>query len=206
MTSDGVATLEKKNTDKYRAIIEAAIQVFGEHGYHNARVVKIARAAGVAEGTVYLYFRNKQDLLVSAFREKMDVFTSAVERELLGGGGVPASVKLRRLVELHFNRLGGDYTLALFFQIHLRQPDDTIRSAISGPLARYARVIDAVVDEGTASGEFLTGLNKKLARQIIFGAMDEVVSNWVRAQGKYSLPEQAAPVFAFLLRGLTGKH
>ncbi|HUW66063.1 MAG TPA: TetR/AcrR family transcriptional regulator [Spirochaetia bacterium] len=196
---------EKKNTDKYRAIIEAAIRVFGEHGYHNARVVKIARAAGVAEGTVYLYFRNKEDLLVSAFREKMDEFTTRVERELAGLGEAGAAEKLRRLVDMHLQRLGGDYTLALFFQIHLRQPEDTVRTAIAGPLARYARVIEALAEEGMAAGEFLPGQNKKLIRQMVFGAMDEVVSNWVRARGKYSLPEQAGPVFAFLLRGLAGR-
>ena len=156
----------------------------------------------MAEGTVYLYFRNKEDLLVSAFREKMEAFTGEVAGRLAEPGG--AAEKLRRMVDMHLVRLGEDYTLALFFQIHLRQPEETVHNAIAGPLARYARLIEAVVEEGMASGEFLPGQNTKLARQMIFGAMDEVVSNWVRARGKYSLPGQAGPVVAFLLRGLAG--
>jgi TetR/AcrR family fatty acid metabolism transcriptional regulator len=193
---------DRKNSDKYRAIIEAAIEVFAEHGYHNARVVKIARAAGVAEGTVYLYFRNKEDLLVSAFREKMETFTGEVAGRLAEPGG--AAEKLRRLVDMHLAGLGADFTLALFFQIHLRQPEEAVHDGIAGPLARYARLIEGVVEEGMASGEFLPGLNKKLVRQMIFGAIDEVVSNWVHARGKYSLPGQAGAVSAFLLRGLAG--
>jgi len=198
------APLARKNSDKYRAIIEAAIRVFGEFGYHQARVAQVAREAGVAEGTVYLYFRNKEDLLVSAFREVMEHFTASVERELASVRG-PVAARLRRVVEMHFASLGEDYTLALFLQIHLRQPENRIREAIAPPLARYARIIQDLLREGMASGEFLPGQDVRLLRQMVFGAMDEVVSNWVRAGGKYSLPQQVPAVFTFLLRALTGK-
>jgi len=200
-------TPERKNSDKYRVILEAAIRVFARYGYHHARVGEIARAAGVAEGTVYLYFRNKEDLLVSAFREKMDAFTHEVAARLAPAGAGArggAAEKLRRVVEMHLSRLGADYDLALFFQIHLRQPEESVRNAIAGPLARYARLIEDVVEAGMASGEFLAGQNKKLVRQMVFGAIDEVVSNWVRSRGKYSLAGQAGALSAFLLRGLTG--
>ena len=164
--------MAKKTGEKYRNIIEAAITVIAQHGYHNSQVSKIAKEAGVADGTIYLYFQNKEDLLISLFRVKMNEFTIIVRRELKDHQ--PAMEKLARLITMHFSRLEADRNLALVLQIQLRQSDPAIRAGIAPPLKEYFNVIEDIVKEGLDSGEFRSDLDIRVARQMIFGTLDEV--------------------------------
>ena len=75
-----VITLETKINPKYKQIIDAAVIVIAENGYHQAQVSKIAKQAGVADGTIYLYFKNKEDILISVFQEKMGVFVENLKK------------------------------------------------------------------------------------------------------------------------------
>lgn len=72
----------KKEKPKYNQILDAAVEVIAENGFHRSQVSKIAKKAGVADGTIYLYFKNKEDLLVSLFQNKMGNFTSESGRQL----------------------------------------------------------------------------------------------------------------------------
>lgn len=74
----------RRNKPKYKQIIDAAVVVIAENGYHNAQVSKIAKQAGVADGTIYLYFKNKEDVLISLFQEKMGQFVEKIYEELAG--------------------------------------------------------------------------------------------------------------------------
>src|SRR4051794_14081424 len=76
----------KKNKPKYMQIIDAAVVVIAEHGYHQAQVSKIAKQAGVADGTIYLYFKNKEDILISLFEEKMGTYIEKIEAMMAGKG------------------------------------------------------------------------------------------------------------------------
>src|SRR5438067_7422732 len=104
---------------KRDAILRAAIDIFADRGYFNAQVADVARAAGVAAGTVYLYFRSKDDLLISIFERSMRE-ALAEGKKVVEGVDDPRE-RLRRVAGLHLTRLGRDRNLAVVFQVELRQ-------------------------------------------------------------------------------------
>lgn len=192
--------MSKKTKDKYQAIIDAAVKVIAKYGYHDAQVAKIAREAGVAEGTIYLYFHNKEDVLVSIFKEKMGEYIALVRDELQKTAGPLEKLKL--LIQMHFTKLEANRDLAAVLQIQLRQSHPSIRQRITEPLKGYYRLIEEIIAEGIAKNVFRENLNVYLTRQVIFGSMDEVATCWVMAQKPYSLSAQAPPVFDLLANAL----
>ncbi|WP_347489984.1 TetR/AcrR family transcriptional regulator [Desulfoscipio sp. XC116] len=190
----------KRTGEKYYAIIEAAVKVIAENGYHNSQVSKIAKEAGVADGTIYLYFKNKEDLLISLFKVKMGDFTAGARHELKDLKN--PFTKLARLIYLHFNRLESDRNLALVLQIQLRQSETSIREGIAGPLKLYFNIIEEIISAGVESNAFRQDINRKLARQMIFGTMDEVATSWVMSSHHYNLTNQIEPVYYLLARAL----
>lgn len=175
----------KKNKPKYSQILDAAVIVIAENGYYQAQVSKIAKQAGVADGTIYLYFKNKEDILVSLFEEKMGEFVEIIKKRTAGIES--AAEKLFMLVESHLSLLAENHHLAVVTQLELRQSNKEIRWRINEVLKRYLRVIDEIVALGVEKGEFQSGLNVRIVRQMIFGTLDEVVTNWVMSERKYDL-------------------
>ena len=104
-----------RDPDTPQQIIDAAVRVFARNGFYNSRVSDIAREAGIASGTIYLYFKTKDEILVTLFREKMAGFVSALRKEIAGEADAPA--KLRRLVRLHFEPLEARPELAEVVQL-----------------------------------------------------------------------------------------
>ncbi|WP_338750524.1 TetR/AcrR family transcriptional regulator [Bacillus sp. FJAT-52991] len=193
----------KKNKPKYRQIIDAAVVVIAENGYHQAQVSKIAKQASVADGTIYLYFKNKDDILISLFREKMGDFVAKI-REAVAGKSTAAE-KLLVLVENHFKILSEDPHLAVVTQLEVRQSIKELRLQINAVIKDYLLLIDDVLKEGVRTGEFKGSLNILLARQMIFGTMDETVTTWVMNDQKYDLKSLASEVGDMLLNGFSAR-
>ncbi|MEQ2526938.1 TetR/AcrR family transcriptional regulator [Bacillaceae bacterium CLA-AA-H227] len=193
----------KKDRPKYMQIIDAAVIVIAENGYHQAQVSKIAKQAGVADGTIYLYFKNKEDILISLFQEKMGNFVEKIEEKI--AGKQVAAEKLLKMVETHFKILSEDPQLAIVTQLELRQSNKELRLRINNVLKGYLKVIDQILIEGMESGEFASDLDVRLARQMIFGTMDETATTWVMSDLKYDLQALAAPVHKLLLHGCSTK-
>ncbi len=191
----------KKNRPKFKQIIDAAVVVIAENGYHQSQVSKIAKQAGVADGTIYLYFKNKEDILVSLFQEKMGQFIEKIEEEIKPIES--ASLKLLKLIEMHFSQLSQDHHLAIVTQLELRQSNKELRQKINDVLKPYLVLMDSIVQEGIDQGIFEQNLNKRLIRQMIFGTLDEMVTNWVMKEQKYNLLGQAEVIHDLLLNGLT---
>ncbi|MFE4810390.1 TetR/AcrR family transcriptional regulator [Peribacillus simplex] len=189
----------KSNRPKYNQIIEAAVIVIAQNGYYQAQVSKIAKQAGVADGTIYLYFKNKEDILISLFHEKMGSFVEQIEEEIKGK--TTASDKLHVLIQTHFKNLSEDVNLAIVTQLELRQSNKELRLRINDVLRGYLNLIDQIIIEGKENGEFLPDLNNLLARQMIFGTIDETVTTWVMNEQKYSLPDLAPDVHRLLIGG-----
>lgn len=133
-------------------IIDAAVIVIAENGYHNAQVSKIAKQAGVADGTIYLYFKNKEDVLISLFQEKMGQFIEKVQEEIVEVN--TASERLYMLIDKHFSFLASDYSLAVVTQLELRQSNKELRLKINDVLKDYLTVIDTILQKGIETGEF----------------------------------------------------
>lgn len=193
-------TFLKKNKPKYNQIIEAAVEVIAENGYHASRVSNIADRAGVADGTIYLYFENKEDILVSVFKEKMGSFISKVEKSIAEKDD--ASDKLYTLIHSHFSQLNKDRSLAIVTQLELRQSKPELRREINNVLKSYLNIIDSIVHLGMENEQFRNDINPKLIRQMIFGTLDETVTSWVMKAHRYSLVDQIEDVHKLLLNGL----
>jgi TetR/AcrR family fatty acid metabolism transcriptional regulator len=192
--------LVKKDKPKYKQIVDAAVIVIAENGYHQAQVSKIAKQAGVADGTIYLYFKNKEDILISVFQEKMGVFVSRLE-EILSIDNT-ASEKLGLMIESHFSLLASDIHLAIVTQLELRQSNTEIRMRINGVLREYLILMDKILVLGMESGEFDNTMDIRLARQMVFGTMDETITTWVMNDHKYDLVELAPKVHRLLMKGM----
>lgn len=193
--------MSRKNQPKYKKIIDAAVTVIAENGFDQAQISKIAKKAGVADGTIYLYFKNKEDLLISLFREKMGLFIESIEEEIDQKADVDE--KLFALIDMHFRQLSADYHLAIVTQLELRQSNKGLRAKIGEVLKRYLAVIDDILEKGIKRGVFDPNLDIRLARQMIFGTIDETATNWVLNERKYNLTALAAPVNDLLIHGLT---
>ncbi|CAM4176861.1 MULTISPECIES: TetR/AcrR family transcriptional regulator [Bacillus] len=187
----------KKNRPKYNQIIDAAVIVIAEKGYHQAQVSKIAKQAGVADGTIYLYFKNKEDILISLFQEKMGEFVETIRQKT---AGIESAVsKLFMLVETHFLLLSQNDPLAIVTQLELRQSNQELRLKINEVLKGYLQVMDEILETGIKQGEFQADLNVRVARQMIFGTVDEVVTNWVMSDHKYDLVALSKTVHGLLI-------
>jgi TetR/AcrR family transcriptional regulator, fatty acid metabolism regulator protein len=190
-----------KDPDKPQQIVEAAIRVFARNGYYNSRVSDIAREAGIASGTIYLYFRTKEEILVTLFREKMAAFVAHLRREIAGEGD--AEVKIRRLVELHFTVLEQSPALAEVVQVELRQGHKFFRGASAHEVSAYFELIGSVLEEGVASGHFRADVPVKVATKVLFGAMDQIATSWVLGKRGYRLVDAADAVATIFLKGVT---
>lgn len=185
-----------KKGEKYLQILDAAVKEFAENGYHRTQVARIAKEAGVADGTIYLYFTSKEDILVSLFAEKMGDFVSQLKEKLARVTGFKE--QLRTLIAHHLEVLGSNPAQAMVTQIELRQIDPWINQGISGPLKSYFKVIEEVIRSGQQEGLVREDLDVRLARKILFGAVDEVVTCWVMTEKKYELSSLADPIFSIL--------
>jgi TetR/AcrR family transcriptional regulator, fatty acid metabolism regulator protein len=190
----------KKRGPKYTQIIEAAITVIAENGYHAAQVSKIAKQAGVADGTIYLYFANKEDLLISIFKEKMGEFIKNTAAELEDITSIEE--KLFILIKRHFQLLSQHTHLAIVTQLELRQANTSLRTNIAKVLKPYLTLIHTILNEGIDKGIVSAELDVRLAGQMIFGSVDETVTNWVLNEQKYDLVSLAKPLHHMLVHGI----
>jgi TetR/AcrR family transcriptional regulator, fatty acid metabolism regulator protein len=188
---------------KRALILRAATRVFARHGYFNAQVADLAREAGVAAGTVYLYFRSKDDLLASIF-ERVMRDARAEARAALKGIDNPIE-RLRTLARLHLDRLGRDRDLAVVFQVELRQSTKFMERLSSTHLREYLGLIRDTIADAQARGLFRRNVNPTVAAKVVFGALDEMATNWILSKRKYSLAAEADAVMDLLVHGLIAK-
>ncbi len=186
--------------DKRDLILRAATRVFAQNGYFQSQVADVARVAGVAAGTVYLYFEGKDDLLVSIFERSMGEVI-AEGRAALEGVADPAE-RLRRIARLHLGRLGRDKHLAVVFQVELRQSVKFMERFSATFLQDYLKLIRDTIAGGQHSGAFRKGISPTTAAKIFFGALDEMATNWMLSRRKYDLTAEADAVVDLFINGV----
>jgi TetR/AcrR family transcriptional regulator, fatty acid metabolism regulator protein len=190
-----------KNPEKYDAILRAAISVFSRNGFFNSKVADVAREAGVADGTVYLYFKNKDHILVSIFEYVMD---EAIEQggEAIAGIDDPRT-KLERIAELHLARMGADRQLAVVCQVELRSSIKFMEQFSQTRITEYLDLIRSIIRDGQERGIFRKTVDANIASKVFFGALDEMVTNWVLSHKTYDLRSTAAPVIDLFFDGVS---
>lgn len=187
-------------TDKREAILRAAITVFAHNGYFNAKVADIAREAGVADGTVYLYFKSKEEILHSIFDRSVDEAVAEVKKQLATISD--PREKLRQIALLHLERLGADRDLAVVFQVELRGSTKFMEEFSAAGFAEYLTLIRTTFEEGQRAGLFRADLNSKVVSKILFGALDEMATNWILSKRRYKLAPLADQVVDIVLNGV----
>jgi TetR/AcrR family fatty acid metabolism transcriptional regulator len=192
--------MRSKQPDKHQRILEAAVKVFANKGFFQAKVSEIAREAGVADGTVYLYFKSKDDLLISVFEVKM---REVIQRFREAVSGLPdAHSRLARLVELHLGGFQANPDLAAVFQVELRQSYRFMREYAKGELKEYLDLLGEILEQGRREGVFRSDIPASLMKRFIFGAIDEIVSTWVMSGMKYDLGGSAGHLMELFFRGI----
>ena len=186
--------------DKRDLILKAATKLFARRGFFNTQVADVAREAGVAAGTVYLYFRSKDDLLISIFDRTMHEGLEA-GRQALAGVNDPVE-RLRRLARVHLERLGQDRDLAVVFQVELRQSTKFMERFSSTLLRDYLHAIRDAVAEAQTAGRFRREVSPTFAAKMLYGALDEMATNWILSRRRYALAAQADPVVDLFINGM----
>ncbi len=189
---------------KRELILRAATDVFAERGYFTAQVADVARAAGVAAGTVYLYFRSKDDLLISIFERSMRE-ALAEGRRAVAEIRNPAE-RLRHFARLHLARLGRDRNLAIVFQVELRQSTKFMERFSSTLLRDYLGLIRAAIADGQTAGIFRASVNPTAAAKVFFGALDEMATNWILSRRRYLLEADADIVVDLFVNGARSRR
>jgi len=192
----------RRSDDKRSRILQAAVKVFARRGYFASRVADVARRAGVADGTIYLYFRNKEDILVSLFDEVMSAHLEGKRREL--EPDAPAPLRLRSIAERHLGLLGRNRDLAVVFQVELRQSTKFMERFTASWLQDYFALIAEVIEQGQREGSLRADLPVKIATKAFFGVLDEMVTSWILSGKQYDLQALAGPVVDLFLRGAGG--
>jgi TetR/AcrR family fatty acid metabolism transcriptional regulator len=186
--------------DKREAILRAAISVFAHNGYFNSKVADIAREAGVADGTVYLYFKSKEDILHSIFDRSVEEALDAARNQVKQVSD--PREKLRQIALLHLERLGADRDLAVVFQVELRGSTKFMEEFSAAGFAEYLQLIRATFEEGQRAGMFRADLNAKVVSKVLFGALDEMATNWILSKRRYKLGPMADQVLDIFLNGV----
>lgn len=189
--------------DKREAILRAATKVFATKGFFNSKVSDIAAAASVADGTVYLYFKGKDDILHSIFDRAMEEFIHIAQRELVEIKD--PKEKLEKLAHLHLSRLGADRDMAVVFQVELRGSTKFMLEFSAAGFSEYLDIIRSTIDSGQKAGQFRADIKPVVAAKIFYGALDEMATNWILSKKSYPLAPMADEVIKIFFGGLLAR-
>jgi TetR/AcrR family fatty acid metabolism transcriptional regulator len=190
----------RSSASKRERILRAAIDVFAKNGYFNAKVSEIAKAAGVADGTIYLYFDGKEDLLVTIFREHTRSYLQSLERAIAHVRR--ADERLRIAIRHHLETLGRDRSLAIVAQVELRHSLKFMSLLSQQEVADYLNMLRKIVEEGQSEGVFRRNLHPALVAKAVFGILDEMVTSWMLSEKEYEPAAQAEQIADLILTGL----
>ena len=196
--------VKEKDRGKHDQIIEAAVKVFAKKGFYNAKVSEIAREASVADGTIYLYFKNKDDILISLFEEKMQMLILRVE-EAISKVDDPLD-KVRAFVAQHLFMIEEHKHLAEVMQIELRQSSKFMRRYVPVKFLEYLDIVGKIIADGKKAGAIRSDVMPAIAKRALFGALDEMLLYWVLAKNpKYSLEESVEQINHLFIDGLRAR-
>lgn len=191
----------ERRAEKRLAILEGAVRVFAEKGFFNTTVAEIARSAGVADGTIYLYFKSKDDLLLSIFDEKMQELCTLARAAI--EGETSAVEALRKVCIVHLAAVEENPSLAAVLIVELRQSNAFVRDIEKPRLVEYLDLLAEIVRRGQTTGEFRSDVHPAAVKRALFGALDEIALGWLLARRKFDLSRTAREMADMFVRGLT---
>lgn len=189
----------KQKTAKYLAIIEGAGAAFAHLGFYRTTISQIAGQAGVADGTIYLYFKNKEDILYQYIQFKTERFFKRIRKAVDAGEG--AEEKLRQLIRCHLREFQNDRDMAVIFQSEVRYRRDIVPQ-VKDISKLYLDYLTEIIELGQMEGLLRQDLFMGLVKRFILGAVEGMINTWVAADGKYDLESMADPLVDLYLGGI----
>ena len=193
--------MQKDKTKKYYDILKSAGAVFASLGFHKATIAQIAKEADVADGTIYLYFKNKNDILYQFMNHKTQTVFKKMHDAV--GKADNAEDKLRNLIKCHLDEFQRDENMAVIFQSETRYRRD-LEPQIKDISKMYLELLSDIIEQGQIEGKMRQDLFVGLAKRFVLGAVEGVISTWVAADGKYDLVSMSDPLVDLFLNGLKG--
>lgn len=192
---------KRKNTEKYYKIIDAATKIFAKKGFHQARISEIAREAQIADGTIYIYFENKDDILISLFEEQMNaVLDNMVEK--ISEQNNPIK-KLEKFALTHLQLIEQNKNLAEIIQVEIRQSSKFMKEYKNEKFTQYLDLVGKIIQEGQENGVFKKEVIPGVAKRAFFGALDEMSRFWVLSSRKrYDIKTSAKQISEYFLYGI----
>jgi TetR/AcrR family fatty acid metabolism transcriptional regulator len=188
---------------KRERILDAAVRVFAEQGFYHAKVAQIAQLAGVADGTIYLYFKSKDDLLISLFEDRMTEVNAKLREALAAARD--AVDRLRRIVRLHLALVEQNLPMAEVISVELRQSSKFVKEYANPKFVEFLRLIAGAISDGQQSGELRRDVDPQLIARSLFGALDEIALSWLMKKEKFDLQRAAADLEKLFVDGLVLK-
>ncbi|MBC8234662.1 TetR/AcrR family transcriptional regulator [bacterium] len=185
---------------KRRQILDAAVKVFAQNGFYNSKVLDIAKEAGVANGTVYLYFPSKDDILISIFEEQMGELIDYMEREIQKEIG--SLNKLQKLVSMQMHLIETNSELTELLLVELRQSKKFLRSNATDMMSKYIDMISDILREGIAEGTIDENIDVTIVGTMLFSAVEGLATRWILEGASYSLDKATDTVIKVFLNGI----
>ena len=183
-------------------LLKAAVKVFAKQGFYKARVEEIAKEAGVATGTTYLYFENKDDILISIFEEEMEPIIAGLKNEIAGKR--TAAEKVGAFIQNHLKMVEENENMAELLEVELRSSSKFMHGYKGTKFKEYLSIVEDIFIQGQETGEFKDNLNPVLFKQIVFGAADQIALNWTLSKSrKIPLSKSAEQITQIILNGIS---
>jgi len=196
----GVKITKNNKNNKYHRILEAAVKVFARQGFYQSTIAQIAKEAGVADGTIYLYFKNKDDILVQFFSYRTkQVFERFRAEVKIADNSLD---KLRNLIRRHLTEFQRDRDMAVVYQVETHQNSRLAESQIREMSVMYQDLVSEIVELGQQEGSIRKDLYVGLVKRFILGAVDEVINTWLHSEKEYDLVSMADPLVELFVRGI----
>jgi TetR/AcrR family fatty acid metabolism transcriptional regulator len=170
---------DRSSGDKRERILAAAERIFALHGFFGARVSEIAKDAGVADGTIYLYFKSKDDLLISLFENRMRDVNEQLRAAIAGR---PPVEQLRAFIRAYLRMVSDEPAAAEVLTIELRQSSKFMKEYDNPQFADFLRMLGGIIADGQARGDLDATIPSHVAARMIFGIVDELALAWVLAK------------------------
>lgn len=190
-----------RGEEKYKTILNAAKLVFAKEGFYNSKVSEIAREAHVADGTIYLYFKNKDDILISLFEEELTRIIKLVKDELENIDD--PRKKIIRFFETHLGMVESDRPLAEVIQVELKQSNKFMREYKNKHFLAYLNIVAEIIIDGQQKGIFRKEIKPEITSRAIYGSLDELSTYLVTSKRKrFDVRDVAVEVAGYFISGL----
>jgi TetR/AcrR family fatty acid metabolism transcriptional regulator len=193
--------MRHKNYEKYKRIIDAATKVFAKKGFYNSKVSEIAHEAGIADGTIYIYFNHKDDILISLFEEKMKEVLDNMKKQISLESD-PLK-KIEKFALVHLKLIQDNKDIAEIIQVELRQSSKFMKNYRNTKFFEYLDLIGHIIQEGKEKGLVREDILPGIAKRAFFGALDEMSRFWVLSKRpKYDIETASRQISSFFINGI----